>query len=336
MASERWRVAVASVALVLCPAVAQAAPTPTAADRETARTLMDVGRKKEALQDFKGALKAYQGADAIMHVPATGLAVAQMQAATGQLVEARDTALAVVRSTPEPREPEIFAQNRKTADEMATALEPRIPSLTIQVKAPADVTPDVLVDGVAVPYAALVAPRRLNPGHHVVVAKIGTVERRAEADLAERESKTVQVEFPADVKAAPVVATTGPSTQPPLTPPPPEPRKRATSPLVWVGAAVGGVGLLVGAGVLSITKVQAAKDGCKDNLCPASTHDDLDTATTMATISNVGFLVAGAGAATALVGLIVGGKPVSPTAQRRGPAVTPWVGLGGVGLNGHF
>jgi len=325
------RKALASTALLvvaLAPSAALAAPT--AADRETARALMDEGRTAQQKGDLKAALAAYKGADAIMHVPSTGLAVARAHVALGQLVEGRDAALGVARIPAAPKEPAVMVEARKAAEDLAAEVAPRIPTLKIEVKAPPNVVPDVTVDDAAVPFDALIAPRRLNPGHHVVVAKAGAVERRAEVDLAERDAKSVSLELPAEAK--PAVAK-GP--EPKGTEPPPV-VKTKTSPLVYVGIGVGGAGLLVGglAGIFSMTSVSSAKDGCRDGLCPPETHSDLDSAATWAAVSNIGFVVAGVGAATAVVGLIVGGKRVE---VGHGAARTrPYVGAGQVGVAGEF
>ncbi len=347
MASRRRAVLAASAlaALLFTSGAALAQPkAPNAADRETARALMDEGRLKAQKKDLAGALAAYKAADAIMHVPTTGLAVARTQAALGQLVEARDTALGVTRIPVVAGEPPVIAEGRKAADDLATELSPRIPTLKIGIGVPAGITPDVTVDDVTVSYDALVAPRRLNPGHHVVLAKVGTVERKAEVDLAEREAKTVQLDFPADMKPPPLVVAqpVGQPAQPPA-----EPTKKGVSPLVYVGIGVGGAGLLVGlgAGLLSLTKVSSAKDDCRGTQCPPSTHGDLDSATTFAVVSNIGFIVAGAGAATAVVGYFMSrGKTetkaatVLPAAPPPTPGfrARPYVGAGQVGMTGEF
>lgn len=320
--------------------------TPNAADRETARSLMDEGRTKAQAKDLKGALAAYKAADAIMHVPTTGLAVARTQAALGLLVEARDTALGVTRIPVVGGEPPVIAEGRKAADDLASELSPRIPTLKIGISVPAGIKPDVTVDDVTVSYDALVAPRRLNPGHHVVLAKVGTVERKAEVDLVEKDSKTVQLDFPADLKP-PVVAVVPVAGQPAQPGQPAEPTAaKGMSPLVYVGIGVGGAGLLVGlgAGFLSLSKTSSAKDDCRDNQCPPSTHGDLDSATTFAVVSNIGFVVAGAGAITAVVGYFMSrSKTETKTAILDAPAhptpvfrARPYVGAGQLGMSGEF
>lgn len=340
MASERRVARVVSTALLLlasaAPAGAQQPKGPSASDRETARALMDDGRSRTLKGDLKGALAAYSGADAIMHVPTTGLAVARTQAALGLLVEARDTALGVTRIPVTPKEPPVVAEGRKQAETLANELSPRIPTVSIAVKVPTGFEPTVTVDELEVPYAALVAPRRLNPGHHAIVARVGTVERRAEVDLLEKDAKSVSLEFPSDMKAPAKPVAVVPVESKPVGEPPSSPTKRGTSPLVYVGITVGGLGLLtgLGAGFFSYSKTQSANDQCADKQCPPAAHDDLDTATTMAVVSNIGFIVAGAGAATTVLGILMSGnrreaKPA--TAQAR-----PYVGPGQLGVTGSF
>ena len=210
--------------------------------------------------------------------------------------------------------------------------------MTIVVKVPAGFDPEVTVDELEVPYAALVAPRRVNPGHHTIVAKAGTVERRAEVDLVEKDAKSVSLEFPMDMKppAKPVavVPVDGkPGSQPAA------PAKRGTSPLVYIGITVGGIGLLtgLGAGFFSYSKTQSANDQCTDKQCPPPAHGDLDTATTAAVVSNIGFIVAGAGAATTLIGILMsGGRGEAKPAGAVHAHAEPYVGPGQLGLTGAF
>lgn len=119
---------IAFVLVLALPGLASAA-TPNAADRETARTYMTEGRKQRDENDLKAALRAFEAADAIMHVPTTGLEVAKTEAMLGQLVEGRDVALRVARSSPEPGEPAPFAEARAAARKLADELEGRIPSI---------------------------------------------------------------------------------------------------------------------------------------------------------------------------------------------------------------
>ncbi|MGH7327355.1 MAG: hypothetical protein ACREJX_03290, partial [Polyangiaceae bacterium] len=193
--------------------VAAIAAGPTAADKDTARALMSQGNDLRAKGDLKGALQSFLAADAIMHVPSTGVEVAKTEAALGELVEARDAALAVARTSPTPGEPKPFVDARREAQALGDSLEPRIPTLQITVKnAPSGTAPTVDVDGVAIPAAAIGFPRKVNPGHHVVAATAGTAHAQAEVDVAERDTKGVIVELPEAQAAPPVAALPPPST----------------------------------------------------------------------------------------------------------------------------
>jgi len=149
------------------PALAEPSP----ADKETARTLMKEGDAKFAAHDYPGAMKAYEAAHAIMQVPSTGLALAKAQIERGLLVEARDTLLQVMRTTREAGEPAAYGKAREESGPLAMQVSDRIPSLTITVEGPPSGTQlDVSIDNVAVPAAALGAPRKVNPGAHAIVA----------------------------------------------------------------------------------------------------------------------------------------------------------------------
>ncbi len=324
---------------------------PTAADREMARSLMDEGKTRLAHGDAEGALKAYKGADAIMHVPTTGIAVARTQASMGLLVDAYDTAFRVARIPVAAREPKVFAEARSAAEELDQQLLPRIPTLKIELKGPgASASPEVAIDGDRVPADALLVPRKVNPGHHVVAAKVGGEEKRAEVDVVERDTKTVTLELPAPATAAaPPPASAGSSATPPPAPvvaPPPAPGrdtsprepKRSVSPLVWVGAGLGVAGLAVGsvAGGMSISRAGRLSSGCQNYQCPPAAYGDLDAARTWATVSTIGFAAAGAGVVVAVVGLLVGGSSSRAAGENASKSVVLWVDVNGVGAAGAF
>src|SRR5271155_3196834 len=96
------------VSSMLVAGVAHAQPT--AADRETARTLLQQGREPRERGNQAEALKRFKGAYEIMHVPTTALELARAQVALGRLVEARDT-IAAIRQIPErPGDPAPFKE----------------------------------------------------------------------------------------------------------------------------------------------------------------------------------------------------------------------------------
>lgn len=334
----------AALSLVLLAGSAHA--DATAADKETARRLMATGRKDRRAGDAKGALQAFQAADAIMQVPTTGLEVARSQVDVGQLVEARDRLLSVIRVPVQDNEPKAFGEARASAQALAAELEPRIPSITIKlqgVKPGAEAKVKVTIDGVGIPAAALNAARAVDPGHHVVVAKAGTGEpAEAAIDIKERETKEVTLDVPHDPSAdapPPEEVTALPAAN---APPPPPNTWRIVE---YSGIGLGAAGLLLGGvtGLVAISDLSSAKkQGCMGNQCGPNASSELDSAGTMATLSTVGFVLAGVGAAGGVLGLVMArrgdSQALPPPKEAPAPATALrfYVGPTSAGLTGTF
>ncbi|MFO0739369.1 MAG: hypothetical protein U0270_25960 [Labilithrix sp.] len=306
-----------AAALFTLPAIATAQPaqpgTPSLSDRETARNLMDDGDKKRDSGDLKGALASYEKADALMKVPTTGIEVAKAQIALGLFLEARETLNRVSKSTPKPGEPTPFTAARKQAETLNAELAPRIPSVVV---VPANTEPGqpatISVDGEEIPPAVATVPRKINPGPHVAVVKSGSLEKKVEFTVAEKENKTLNV----DLKDQP---------KPPPPPPPPEkpkPSGMSTGKLLMFGgfglAAVGiGVGSVTG--IMSISKTSEIKDKhCKDDKCTPDQASEIDSAKTLGNVSTIAFIAGGVGAGIGVVGLLLMSKE-----SKEGPADPP-------------
>jgi hypothetical protein len=217
-----------------------------------------------------------------------------------------------------------------------------VPSLKVVVTgAPAGTSARVMLDGAPVAAELLGQPRKLNPGHHTLVAKAGTAEATQEVDVAERESKEVTVELPAQA-----VAVSAP-TETPDSPPQTDEAPRTGSPLrgamIWGGFGLAGAGLLVGSitGLVSMSQTSGIKSSgqCLGNTCGPAEFGDISTAQTMATISTVSFIAGGAGALVGLGGLLLskGEPPPSEApAAASAPRIQPWVSVGSVGVSGRF
>jgi hypothetical protein len=255
--------------MVLCcprPAVAE----PSAEDRKAARALVIEGRAKLAAHDNEGARKAFAAAHAIMGVPTTGLDLAKAQQALGLLIEARATALEVVRMPVSVTEPEAFTNARPLAAELAAQLAARIPSIVVTVTGlPVGAIPRLLVDGVAMPASMLSQPQPLDPGPHAVeVSAPGFASEHRELTLAEGAS------IPLDLALRPLATPTAELTVKPLAsaPVPPVtlvlvPAKKKTKPRAWPWVA-GGAGV-VALGVGSAFVIDYARvRGTVSSDCP--------------------------------------------------------------------
>jgi hypothetical protein len=306
---------------------------PTAADKETARSLMRDGDAAFRRGDHAAALQAYEGANAIMQVPTTTVAIARARAALGQLNEARDAALSVARAPERPGEPTAYVAARAEAKELAVDLTERIPKLQVRVSGIAAGTRyELKIDDETVPQNASALPRRVNPGRHVVmVSADGYVAIRRTISLVEGETKTVDVELEQSDEpqarrgdAASAVDESSDSG--------------ATSPFVYIGFGVAGLGLAVGSvsGWMSLSKASSAKEHCDGNACTPEARDDLDSSLTLATVSDVSFGVALVGVAVGVVALLSSGKSPRERAAPTARSIEPVISSRFVGMRGSF
>lgn len=308
-----------SLLLVTSPGHAQ----PSAAQKETARALMAEARDLRERGDLQAAFARFSAADSLMGVPTTGFEMAVTQAELGKLVEARETLRRVLAIPLSPDDPEPFNEARSKARALDQRLQSRIGGLHFVVTGvAASETLVVTVDGETVPVAALGLPFRVNPGRHVVIARVG--EREARNEVEALESRTVKVELPLAVaEPPPAVAPTvelGEAPAAPVLAAQPAERPGATassglSTVAYGAVGVGVAGILVGSvtGMLAVSHKNAAAKDCVAGKCPPSTWDDLDSARSLAAASTGGFVVGA-------VGLAVG---TSILLLREGPRSAP-------------
>jgi hypothetical protein len=179
--------------LAALPGIGSAQRPPSAAERETARALMQEGDRLTASGDLRTALARYTAAHALVHLPTTGLEVARAESKLGHLVEARGLALEISNGVAEPNEPRFFAAARAEAGKLARELEPRIPSLRTVVT-PANTDYTLTIDGITLPHAARDIAFRTNPGQHIVIVEArGYATLRKELTLPEKQAATFNV-----------------------------------------------------------------------------------------------------------------------------------------------
>jgi len=253
--------------------VVRAEPTP--AEKETARGLMSDGRSLRDQGDLRAALRYFQAADAIMHVPTTALEVAKTLIALGSYLEARDTLRRVVLSPVKPDEPAPFREARVAAEGLDAQLDALIGAVKIEVTGAA-------------------------PG------------------------ATVTTAAPAGAAPAPIAARS-------------EASSRGVPTLAYVGFVGGGAALVLGSvtGALSMASKSSAEEGCVDHRCPPDVWGKLDTAQSLATISNVSFVVAGLGAGLGVGALLLShGERSGANGHDAAVRIVPT--LGGVAAAGRF
>lgn len=309
--------AVALAAMLIAAAFpCRAAPTDDAtkaAARKIAQeglTLYDGGKYEEALDHFLQA-------DAMVHAPTMLLMAARSLGKLGRLVEAADRYAAASQTLLDAQASDAFRQAVVDATKEREALMTRIPSIVITVDAPAGADKAVTLDGAALSAATLGQKHLLDPGAHTIEARSGDVTTRTRIELREGESRTVHLDL--------TTSAAGP-----------------LRPVGWAAIGVGAAGLVIGAvtGGLAIAKNdELVAAGCKDGVCPASAESTLKDYDTLKIVSGTGLvgglaLLAGG---VILVAVAPSSKPAATGARRPAPPrVTPFVGLGGVGVKGVF
>lgn len=301
---------------------------PSAAAKDTARQLLLDCRDKFGKKDFDGALKSCQGAHSIMGVPTTGLDLAKVQEAMGKLVEARETALEVVRFDNASNNA-AFTQAQADSNKIAQDLEKRIPSLVISISGlPSGVDAQVKVDSEEVPAAAISLPFRVNPGEHKVVASAKDLKDVSQTvTVSEGQTRPVELNM----------ATGGDQEPDKLSP------GRKIPIWAWV---VGGVGVVGAAGAIYFgvdfgnTQDKVARD-CPKNQCnsdytPQQAQDLQSHWNQALTLTVVSSAVGAACLGAAIYGFA--SAPKKTDAPESATRITPWIGrdVGGVVLSGSF
>lgn len=299
------------------------AAEPSAADKETARALMEQGHGAYDAGHYPEALAPFERAHAIMQLPTTGLWLARTREKLGSWVEARDLALAVARLPVVAREPDAFAKARRDAETLAAELGPRIPTLEVRIGGvPEGTEVNVFIDGAAVHRASVGVPRKVNPGLRVVTAEApGFTPGRVEVRVAEGRAEVAQLTLSAATDRAAGAEA---------------PDAGGAPTLAYVGFVVGAAGLAAGAvtGSLALSRASDARDFCTGNRCAARAVDDIETSNTFADVSTVSFGVGAAGAVFgALVWALDDGEPATEVSAAPLEAA---VGLGTFHLRGSF
>lgn len=276
--------AIVCVSTVICVAHAE----PSEVDKANARKLFNDGLDLRKAGDHKGALEKLEAADAIFATPKGRLELARERQFNDKLVEAYVAYLSVANVPVLPKDEGKYTAHRAEAAKLAAELEPRIPTLKVSVEGvPSGKVATVTVDGSLVPNAALAEPRMVNPGKHMVSARVdnGPIVSN-DITLKEGEKRavvlTVKVAPDSATAAEPITPGTAPTSFESKSPPPPPPQdlpppKNAGDTQRAIALVTGGVGI-VGFAVGTFFGLSAkSKANEADTLCPTSktcTGDD--------------------------------------------------------------
>ncbi|WP_437285105.1 tetratricopeptide repeat protein [Sorangium sp. So ce406] len=297
--------------LLACPDAFAQARDPAAAE-----ALFDAGRAALQAKDYDAACPKFRESYELDPAPGALLNLADCEEKRGRVATAWSIFRQLARDLPASDDRRPIAQAR------ATALEGRVPRLTIRLApgAPADTA--VQRGGIPVGAGSLGAPLPVDPGEVQVTASApGRKQKTFTVQLAEGAQSELLV--------APEEPAAGGSAGPAL-PPKESPQGAAGSTwrtAGWISAGVGAVGIGVGAvfGLRAIGKMDDADPYCNDsNVCAAEGIRLQEQGATAGTISTVAFLVGAAalGAGAVLIFTAPSSGPAS-SAPRATLGVVP-------------
>jgi hypothetical protein len=244
-------------------------------------------------------------------LPGVLFTLATCEARAGRIATAAaryDDFLQRVATLP-PDQRAMQEERRQAALSERAALAPELSYLTISV--PTQVLAKgatVQRDGTILGLASVGIELPIDPGPHLVVVR--TVDGKSEErriSIAKREHATVAFESPAPARSSPEGR---PAREQPVAL---EPRR--VSPWLYVSGGVAAAGIGVGtiAGLFAISHKKVVDSNCLGPACNPDGKAAADSARTEALVSTVGFGVALAGMATALIVYLA--QPSAPSRQ---------------------
>jgi hypothetical protein len=312
----RW----CGTAVLLAMGVAAPCFAQDAADIQMARTLGTEGLRLAQSGDCAGAVDKLARAEKLHHAPTTLERLGECQIALGHYVEGTENLRTVTRERLEPSAPPPFVAAKARAQKALDAALPHIGKLRVDVAgAPAaDVT--LKIDAQPVSAASLGVDRPIDPGAHVVEASApGYKSSTAKVDVGDGASQTVTLMLERGEGTSSHVVTT----------------TTVTHRVYWpAGVAFGlaGAAAVVTAvfGSVALADKNALISTCGGTTCPPSERGTYNDASTFASVTNVGLIVAGVAAATGIVFVLV--APKHAVVERVGLRASPF----GASLVGSF
>ncbi len=327
------------LATVACLSVSATARADEAADTAAARllgvdgiTLADAGNCEQAIEKLRRA-------EGLHHAPTTAARLGECEIGVGRIVQGTERLQRLLREPLAPGAPAPFVDAVARARRVLERALPKIATMRVKVTAPPGAKFQVKVDGEPMPEALVDNNRPSDPGHHAVeVSGPGLLPSRQELTLGDGESADVSLELTPDPTPPPVAAPTVEPSQPAETlaaRPAPRPNSGpGAAPIVALSLA--GVGLAAGIGAGSLVALDSAdlsKSCSAGRVCPSNKASEIASAKTWATVSTVGFGVAGAGAVAAIILVLAHRQAPERLTQAR---LEPLVGPAFIGCEGAF
>jgi hypothetical protein len=270
------------------------------------RSLLEAGKVDEACEKFAASQRVSPAIGTLLNLAICREQQGRSATAWGLFADAEALAL---RSGDQGR--------ARIAHDHGASLAGQLHKIVIDLPA---APPGVVLklDGIALPPSVLGTGIPVDPGTHdlSVTAPGKKAWERSDLDVGSGPSLRVRVEL----EDASPATSAAPGTTPQESPPGSPPRRWPA----WVAFGFGAAGLVTGgvAGGLAFAKASDAKSGCQGSVCPEAAKGAADSAKSLATVSDVGFVI---GAAGALAGVALwiwtpAGHPASALGVVVGPA----------------
>lgn len=334
MRFRQLHAAALALALAGAPCLAHA-DEPSPENVAMARQLGTQGQEAFDKKDFAEAEKLFAAASKLYPLaPTLTLGLARSQASLGKVVAAQENYNKIVREWGTATSaPPAFKAAADAAKTEVGAVSARIGSVVLQVEGAT--AAQVTLDGAPVPAVALGLRRPVDPGTHVARATADGM-KPAESSFTVADGGHAEVRLKLEKEGAPVAAAPDPTPSPTEPAPADAPKGGGSTQktLAFAAFGVGAAGLVVGGitGVLAMGKASDLDAACPDGRCPADRQGDIDSYSTLGTLSTVGFIVGGVGVAAGAALFFT--APKANAAQKA--SVTPVLGPGSLGFVGRF
>ncbi len=333
--------------------VASSAPAQTDEERAGARALAQEGVEAFNSGKWEQALDLFGRAETLVHALPHLLYIARSHEKLGRLVEAQEAYIKLTREPLSATSPKAFIDAHAEADRELAALEPRIPSVIVLVSGVGAAEAVVKIDDAAIPRALIGVKRPTNPGRHVCSASAPGAETAfVPITLAEGAHETVRIELLSGAPTTePVPLSTGAVA--PVAPPlaqldrPTDAREPRYRIPMYVSFGAGAVGL-IGGTVFLIKRSSAQSDAddawksclnsrdCDQSDAAKIKSDDKDAAQA-GTLAMVGYGLGVVGVGAGVAFWLLDRSAEAPSEAAQGDVrLTPWIGVGSIGLNGSF
>ncbi len=291
----------------------------------------DAGQYAESEKLWIAAAKLYPLA------PTLTLGLARTQAKLSKWVSAQENYNKIIREWKDnPNPPPAFKDALEAAKAEVGGMAAHFANVVITVDGPQN--PNVTIDGVPMNAAALGLKRPVDPGHHKVHAEApGWKPADAEFDVAEGATAEAKLKMEQDASVGVTTPPGGDQTTPSGGD---KAGGSSNKTLAIVAFGVGGAGLVLGTitGLLAMGKHSDLEEACPEGKCTSDKQGDVDSYKTMGTLSTVGFIVAGVGAAAGAVLWFTAPKESASNKPATQVGFSPYVtvGGGGAGVTGRF